>query len=489
MDERAFLPAVELAAGIRAGDMSSRDVLEGYLARIEKHNAPLNAVVTIDADRARLEADAADAAVAHGAPLGLLHGVPMTVKDQFPTAGMRTTIGMARLANFVPTHDAVPVARLRAAGAVIFGKTNMAEGGVDVQTRNPVFGTTSNPWDLARTPGGSSGGSAVALATGLTALELGGDIGGSIRNPAHYCGVFGHKSSYRIIADPRDPDAGPGFRTELDIATPGPLARSARDLDLALAVMAGPEPAEAVGWHLQLPPPRRESLTGYRIAAWLDDPDCPTEPDVLGALDAAVAAWRAAGATIDERARPGFRLADAFRHYERLLFATLVHGLPFTNVPGARFLGPLGSSFPGDSQVARMATGASMRHGEWILADEARLEYRRAWQQFFLDYDALLCPASPCVAPLHNRRFGNAIMFRRLESATGRSRPYMDQLVWAGAVGMAYLPATVAPVGLSPQGLPVGVQIVGPYLEDRTCIDLADRLTAVAGGFTRPPGY
>jgi amidase len=489
VEDVAFLPAVELVSRLEARELSSRELLEIYLARLAKHNGPLNAVVTVDADRARAAADAADTAVAKGEPVGPLHGLPMTVKDQFPTAGMRTTIGMREFAEWLPDYDALPVARLRAAGAVIFGKSNMPYAGIDVQTDNRVFGRTNNPWDVGRTPGGSSGGSAAAVAAGLTGLELGGDIGGSVRTPAHYCGVFGLKPSYRVIADPRDPRRKPGFRTELDIATPGPLARSAQDLDLAMSVLAGPDPSEAVGWHLDLPAPRHDRLADYRIAAWLDDADCPTEPDVHEVLRAAVTAWRAAGANIDEQARPAFRLVDSFRDYQRLLYATLCHGLPFASAPGARFLAPVGASFPGDSQLARFATGATLRHGDWLLANEARQDYRRAWAQFFRDYDVLLCPATPCTAPRHNRRFGNAIVLRRMPSHRTRSRPYMDQLIWAGAVGMAYLPAVVAPTGITPEGLPVGIQIVGPYLEDRTAIHVAEQLTATAGGFTRPPGY
>ncbi len=482
------MSATELVAGLQDGSISSRELLERYLQRIATYGPSLNAVVTVQSDRARAEADAADDAARRGESLGALHGLPMTVKDQFATAGMRTTFGTREQSRWIPDSDALPVARLRSAGAIIFGKTNMATAGIDVQTNNPVFGRTNNPWDLARSSGGSSGGSAVAIAAGLTGLELGGDIGGSIRTPAHYCGIYGHKPSYRVVADPPDPSRRPGFRAELDMATPGPLARSANDLELALDVIAGPEPSDAVGWRLTLPEPSKSCLTGYRIAAWLDDDDCPTEPDVLDALRGAITALRGEGVSVHEHARPNFRLGDAFRVYQQLLYATLCHGLPLAGSPFMSHLAPFAAFVPGDSQLARAARGGSSRHAQWIIANEVRQEFRNAWEEFFHNYDALLCPATPCVAIPHNDRFGDMIIFRKLDGASG-ARPYMDQLVWPGMVGMAYLPSTVAPIGCTPGGVPVGVQIVGPYLEDRTTIDIARRLEPIVGGFMAPPDF
>jgi amidase len=483
-----FASATELVGQLRSGDLSSSELLDHFLSRIKAHNPALNAVIAIDADRARAEADAADQARARGEALGLLHGLPVTVKDQFDTLGMRTTLGMRKLAKRVSDRDALSVARLRAAGAIVFAHTNMAEGGIDVQTHNPVFGTTNNPWDLSRTPGGSSGGSAAAMAAGLSGLELGGDIGGSIRTPAHYCGVYGHKPSFRLVADPPHPNSQPGFRTELDIQAPGPLARSADDLELALDVIAGPDPADSVAWHLELPEPRHTSIQGYRIAAWLDDEACPSEPEVLDVLRRAVEGLRREGVRVDEEARPGFALEDAFSDYLRLLFAAIPHGMPLASSRFGRALSPLAASAPGKTHFAQAARGAAIRHADWILANEGRQEYRRAWERFFKSYDVLLCPVTPGVAIPHDHRYGPFIIFRDMPSANGR-RPYMDQLVWVGAVGMAYLPATVAPIGRTERGLPVGVQIVGPYLEDRTPIDVARRLASIAGGFEPPPGY
>ncbi|MGH8995836.1 MAG: amidase [Acidimicrobiales bacterium] len=488
MGDLALLSATELLGQLRAGELSSRELLEHYLARVEEHNPDLNAVVTIDLAQARATADSCDAALRANGPIGPLHGLPMTVKDQFDTAGMRTTFGIRANARFVPGDDAVPVARLKAAGAVVFGKTNLPPLAADVQTYNRVFGTTNNPWDLSRTPGGSSGGSAVAMSAGLSGLELGSDLAGSIRIPAHYCGVYGHKPSFGTMSFPNGTSPHPRInRAEYDIAVPGPLARSADDLELALNVLAGPSPENSVAWRLDFPPARRASLVDYRVAAWLDDPACPTDPEVATPLRATVEVLRAAGVQVD-MVGPELNLKAAFRNFQRLLYGLLSNSLPLAR------LWPLGLPFlfvppvPGDNQLSRVLRYGAASHRDWILAHEAREEYREAWASFFERYDVLLCPVSPVAAISHNHHFGGAIIFRTMRG-TGRRRRYVDQMVWPGVVGASYLPATVAPVGMTEGGLPVGVQIVGAYLEDRTTIDFARRLAGVIGGFEPPPGY
>ncbi len=277
--DAAFASAGELAARLRQGEVSSRDLLDLFLERVEKLNPRINAVVTVDAARARAEAEGADEALARGDEVGPLHGLPMTVKDSLETEGMLTTSGAGELAGHVPAKDAVAVARLRSAGAIIFGKTNLASYASDVQTFNDLFGTTNNPWSTERSPGGSSGGAAAALAAGLTALELGSDIAGSIRNPAHYCGVFGHKPSYGLVPLRGHIPGPPGTLAEMDLGVAGPLARDADDLELALDAVAGPLPEDAA-YRLRLPPARGSSLQDYRGAAWLDDPFCPIDSEV-----------------------------------------------------------------------------------------------------------------------------------------------------------------------------------------------------------------
>src|SRR5438309_2857444 len=285
MNELAFLSAIEIAKEIRERRLSSREAVDYFLARVEALDGPINSIVTVDAHRARMEAGAADGTLARGEVRGPLHGVPMTVKDSFQTRGMRTASGAPELSALIPDEDAWPVARLREAGAIIFGKTNLPIYAGDMQTYNEVFGTTNNPYDLSRTPGGSSGGSAAALACGFTPLELGSDIGGSIRLPSHMSGVVGHKPSYGIVPAHGQIPGPPGSLTQADLAVAGPMARTVEDLELGLNILAGPDRWEYPAWRLELPSPRHDSLKEYRVAAWLDDPTCPVEPDVRSLLE------------------------------------------------------------------------------------------------------------------------------------------------------------------------------------------------------------
>lgn len=279
-----WMSATTIAQAIASDELRSVDVLEHLVERVRRLDGPVNAVVHWDLDRARADAAAADRAAAQarreGAALGPLHGVPMTVKDSFQTAGCVTTSGSPDLAHFVPDVDAWPVARLREAGAVVFAKTNLPLFADDIQTFNDVYGTTNNPHALDRTPGGSSGGSAAAVAMGFTPIELGSDIGGSIRVPAHYSGVMGHKPSYGIVPGHGQIPGMPGTLSQADLAVVGPLARTVDDLEAALDVLAGPDRWDVPAWKLELPPPRAVELADLRIAAWLDDPRCPDRRDV-----------------------------------------------------------------------------------------------------------------------------------------------------------------------------------------------------------------
>ena len=486
MTDLHFRPAVELLAAIRTRAISSRELTAHFLQRIERLNPKINAVVTLDAERALARAAAADAALANGTPWGPLHGLPMTIKDTFETAGVRTTAGASELAAHVPETDAVAVARLVAAGAIILGKTNTPLYAGDAQTYNAVFGTTNNPWDLTRTTGGSSGGAAAALTAGFTGLELGSDIGGSIRTPSHCCGTYGHKPSYGIVPGRGHVPGPPGTLSETDLGVFGPMGRSAADLALELDILAGPDSDEGTAWRLALPPPRRARLRDYRFAAWLDDPACPTDTTVRTRLEAVVSMLRKAGATVDDQARPGFALADAFRDYARLLWPIISMPMAreqFEDVQAmARQLAP-----DDDSHMARFARYATQTHREWIVANEWRARYRAQWAEFFRDYDALLCPAVPVPAFPHDH---SEPLIARTITVNGGARSYADVIIWSGAIGnFAYLPATVAPAGRTPEGLPIGIQIVGPYLEDRTPIDVATRLAELIGGFEPPPGY
>lgn len=478
MSELAYSSAIEIAKRIREREISSREALDYFLGRIEARDKPINSVVTIDADRARVEADAADAASVRGEIRGPLHGVPMTIKDSFQTAAMRTTSGAPELSAFIPKEDAWPVARLREAGAIIFGKTNLPIYAGDLQSYNEVFGTTNNPYDVSRTPGGSSGGSSAALACGFTPLELGSDIGGSIRLPSHMSGVVGHKPSYGIVPAHGQIPGPPGTLTMADLAVAGPMARSVDDLELGLDIIAGPNRWEHPAWQLKLPPPRSRTLKGYRVAAWLDDPFCRVEPEVRELLEKAANALTAAGVRVDHQARPGFTLEKVVDTFFTLLQAALAGGVDRDRLEEYALAS-------GDSSAARTKRLLAIRHREWLSYNERRLQMRKRWEEFFENWDAMLLPVTPCPAIPHDH---SEPMASRVALVGGEQRPYWDLTAWMAPAGACYLPVTVIPVGRVSNGLPVGIQIVGPYLHDRTTLDLARHLLPLVGGCPRPAG-
>lgn len=485
MTETAFQSAKDLTAALRDKQISSTELLELYLGRVEKLNPRLNAVVTLDEERARRRAREADDALARGEVWGPLHGLPMTVKDAFETAGLRTTSGAPDYADHVPETDADAVTRLRDAGAVIFGKTNMPAHGADYQTFNDVFGCTNNPWDQERTPGGSSGGSAAALAGGLTALELGSDIAGSLRIPAHFCGVYGLKTSGGVVSTRGHVPADPGTLAQLDLVVMGPMGRTADDLELGLQAVAGPPADRAVAWNLQLPPPRRQSLRGYRVAAWFDDPFSTVDSEVGDVMSTAVDALARAGADVAEVPGP-ISLEEAFTELYFPLF--MAFGSDFfpqevfdemVQIAGQDPEGEMGAVVP----IARAMT---IRHRDWKVFNERRFKAADRWREFFTSYDVLLCPASPTVAIAHD----HAEMDQRLMTVNGEQRPYgLSQLIWTSMLNPVGLPSVSAPVGQGRSGLPVGMQVVAPYLQDRTAVDVARALADLVGGFTPPPGF
>ncbi len=484
MDEVAFAPATELVAAIDRKEISSVELLDAFVARIDKHNPAINAVVALDLDRARAACRAADDELARGHRRGPLHGLPMTIKDSIETEGVVTTSGAPNLAGHVPVRDADAVARLKAAGAIVFGKTNLPIYAGDCQTYNEVYGTTNNPWNLDRTPGGSSGGSAAALAAGLTGFELGSDIGGSIRNPAHLCGVFGLKPTYGIVPGRGHIPGPPGMLSEPDVASLGPLGRSTGDLALGLDVLAAAPPDRAVAWHLELPPPRRSALADYRLTAWLDDAAAPVDAAVLDALTTALDGLRGAGAAIDEDPVP-VSLADASELFEQLVFTVTGSSIPEPLFEAACAVEatPRADDEPAPTRSAR---AVAMRHRTWARLNEARHRQRAGWAEFFGSHDAVLAPVMQTAAFPHTHE-GN--LFARTLTVNGEARPYVDTLRWCGAFGVVYLPAAVVPIGLTADGLPVGLQIVGPYLQDRTVLDIAGRVEQALGGFRSPPGY
>jgi len=474
--------ARELAAMIRRKQISSREMLDFFLDAIASRNEDLNAVVTLDEENARQAADEADQALARGDALGPLHGLPMTIKDSFETTGIRTTAGNPAWKDHLPDRDADTVAKLKRAGVVVFGKTNLPFMAADVQSYNDLFGCTKNPHDHTRTPGGSSGGAAAALAAGFTSLELGSDIGGSIRTPSHWTGIYGHKSSFGIVSNRGHLPPRPGAQSQPDLGIAGPLARSAEDLAIALDVLTGPDENNAAGWRLDLPRPRHSRLSDFRVAAWFEDPALAIDDTLRARFEATVLALRGAGVQVDEKARPAFVLKDLIHAYNRLLMPIVLADLPDEAIEG---LTGFANSFDKDdmSDAAEAARAPLISHRDWLHADELRAGWRVAFREFFSDYDVLLCPVTSVPAIPHDHSPFPA----RTIQVDGETRPYTDLFGWISMASACHLPATVAPVGPTPEGLPVGVQIIGPYLEDHTTIEFARLLGDVIGGFSPPP--
>jgi amidase len=475
----SFATTTELAAALRAGQVSSRELLDHALERIEAVDGPINAVVVLDEERARADATRADEELARGEQRGPLQGVVMTVKDVWETEGLVTTCGAPELRDHVPTADAVAVSRLRSAGAVIVGKTNTPVYAADNQTFNDVYGQTNNPWDLDRTPGGSSGGAAAAVATGMTPLELGSDIGGSIRMPAHCCGVYGLKPTWGIVPLRGHIPPPPGGLVEADVNVGGPMARSVDDLRLALDVIAGPLREEAVGWRLTLPDePEPTSLHDLRLAITLDDPDYPVSRDVRDALRGLADALTDAGAVVDE-VPPPVSIADGAETWFDLVLPQMGVALPDDVYDAFASVTPV----PGDPASMGMAR-LTARFRDRARAVQRRHEQRRAWAAWFEVHDALVAPILQVPAFPHDHV---DIPMRSIE-IDGTERPGMDLVAWAGAIGVVLLPSVVVPAGMTAAGLPVGTQIVGPYLHDRRLLRIAGLVDEVGPGFRPPPG-
>jgi len=478
-----FQPAHELARRIAEKEIGALELLEHFLARIEAHNPALNAIIWMDADRARAAARAVDAAVARGDDLGPLAGVPLTLKESFEVAGSPTTWGVPDLADNVTETTALAAGRLIDAGAVFVGKTNVPIHLADWQSYNAIYGTTHNPWNLAMTPGGSSGGSVAALAAGLTALEAGSDIGASIRNPAHYCGVFGLKPTYGLI--PPRGQAMPGIVAPADISVVGPLTRSARDLDLMLSVLAGPDLLDDYAWRLELPESPQRALSDFRVAVKLDDPNSEVDRAYQDQLQRLVDALGRAGATISDTARPAFDSSRVHEVYIQLLRAATSGRMPDSEVERWRRIAA--EIAPGDnSYVARMARGNTLSHRDWLRFNNERHAMRFAFAEFFRDWDILLTPAAASAAWPHDHE---GERHERTITVNNHQVPTTDQLFWAGYSGVVYLPSTVGPAGILANGLPVGYQAIAAHLHDRTAIRFAECIEREIGGFVPPPAY
>jgi amidase len=466
MSDIPFSSAKQLASMIRTKKIGALELLDLYLQRVECYSE-INAIIFMDVDAARKRARQADRALARGNLWGPLHGVPMTIKESFDVVGMPTTWGVPRYKENYPSSNALVVDRFLQAGAVIFGKTNVPMYLADWQTFNDIYGTTNNPWDRNRVPGGSSGGSAAALAAGLTGLEAGSDIGASIRNPAHYCGVYGHKPTYGIISPLGQ--TLPGTVGKSDISVVGPLARSAEDLALALDVMAGPDDIDGSGWKLSLPKPKKKELREFKVAIVHDDPEAEVDEEVREKLRELTIFLKKMKVKVRQDARPAIDSREAHRNYIQLLRGATSGRLTPEDVE--KNLAALKSLRADDeSYRAQMIRAQAMTHKEWLAADNLRHRMRLAWAEFFRDFDLFLCPVATTTAFEHNQK---GERWERMIPVNGKPQPSTTQMFWAGYSCNFFLPATVAPIGLSRGELPVGVQIVGPQYGDHTCIQFA----------------
>ncbi|WP_410646954.1 amidase [Amycolatopsis sp. cmx-4-54] len=476
--ESSFQTAEEIIAALRAGAVTSAELTDEAIARIEREDEVLNAICVPDFDRARAAAHGADRARARGEDRPLL-GVPVTVKESYDMAGLPTTWGMPAHRDYMPVEDAVQVARLKAAGAVVLGKTNVPLGLQDIQSFNDIYGTTVNPWEHGRTPGGSSGGSAAALASGFGALSIGSDLAGSLRTPAHFCGVYAHKPTLGLAATRgMVPPTEPALPVDLDLAVAGPMARTARDLTLLLDVMAGPDPLTLGKAHnVTLPPARHERLGEFRVLVLDDHPLIPTGSAVRAGVHRVAAALADNGVRVERHTPLLPDLTEAATLYMELLISGSVARFPIESLEQLR------ADADDQSLDAVRLRAMLFSHGDWMEADKRREVHRHGWRRLFAEFDAVLCPITPTPAFPHDHHPNP--MERRID-IDGVEYPYFDQLVWAGLATMPGLPATAIPTGLSAEGLPVGVQLIGPMFEDRTPLRLAELLEREIGGFQAP---
>lgn len=455
-----FSPGHLLADHIRTKKVSSRELVETFFTRIEHVNKHINAVIFSDIDAARASADKIDAAIAAGDKLGPLAGVPMTIKDAFEVCDMTCEVGVPAYAGRRSTRNAVVVERLTAAGAILMGKTNTPYLCADWQSYNRLHGTTNNPWNQAHTPGGSSGGSAAALATGMTPLEYGSDIGGSIRIPAHFCGLFGHKPSYGLVPTRGHvpPPHGKLFETDLNVV--GPLARNTKDLTLLLNATMGPLAPYNAAYQLALQGPRAQTAADLRIGLWLNDDFCKVSREISDGIQRAATCLADQGAQIID-ITPPFNLGD---HHE--VYAFLLNAIMSSN---AQHPNPAGHSYV-----------------EGLKMSERKAEFLTQWMALFNTIDVLFCPITPRTAPPHTQ---DADFNARKMQVDGQERAYGDQLVWPGVATLCGLPATAVPLGRAGDGLPFGMQIIAPPYEDNTSLAVAAMLEASGYEFVRPADF
>ncbi len=450
-----FGSALAAAAAIRARKISSLELTRHILKRIDAFEPQLNAYVYQLRDQALAAAKLADRAIARKKSTGVFHGVPINVKESFGVQGRPATWGIPEFKDVKSPANADAVRRLLDAGAILLGATNVPKFLMDGQSYNEIYGTSNNPWDLTRTPGGSSGGSAASLAAGLAFLSIGSDIGGSIRTPAAFCGIYGHKPTLDIVSAaghlPGGQRVNPGFSTLLAVA--GPMARSAGDLQAALRVLAGPEPPDSKAIQWTLPAPRHRRLRDFRIGYVLEDPAVPVSAETKAVLESAVRAAKKAGAAVKQGWPAGFQFQELLDTYMFLLGA-----FDFSVTPPERqqHLRPTY-----EKRTDPMARGALATFADWQRKNGKRLAYRAMWEKLFESVDVFLLPTAFTTAFPHDH---SPFDSRAIPLPQGGSQKYWDIVTYIAPATLTGCPATTAPAGLSKSGLPVGLQIVGPYL-------------------------
>jgi len=475
----------EILGALHARKISASELLDHTIARIEALDQRLNSIVVRTFELASDAAKAADAALARGDKRPLL-GIPVTLKEPFNLTGTPSTWGFSQFKDYMPAEDALVVSRLKAAGAVIIGKTNIPMGLRDFQSYNDVYGMTRNPWDPGRSPGGSSGGSAASLAAGFEPLSIGSDIGGSVRVPAHFCGVYGHKPTLGLIPlrgyslPPAPPVPGQG-----DLAVAGPMARHASDLALALDIIGGPdEMAEGIGYRLALPAPRHDALKDFRVLVIDSHPLMPTSHAVRSVIDGLAERLSRLGVKVARESAALPSLTDSAHLYMKLLNAARSPRLsPDDFAEAQRAASALAAD--DNSLRANRARGFVMSQRDWLATHAARLQLQQQWRAFFREWDVVIYPAAAVPAFPHDH--SEPLEARHLD-IDGKAYSYPDAcFIWADPASTCGLPSTAIPAGRSPEGLPIGVQVIGPYLEDRTTIAFAELVAREFGGFVPPP--
>ncbi|MCD1295579.1 amidase [Methanocella sp. CWC-04] len=486
MTDIVFRTAADLSKAILSGELSAVEVLEAHLGHIREYDPYINAIVTLDAENALRRAKEADKALARGEVWGPLHGVPMTIKDSFETAGLRTTSSNPALADHIPKKDATVVARLKAAGAVIMGKTNLPEMASGCHCDSPLFGRTNNPRDLSRTPGGSSGGSAAAVASCMTPLDIGSDISGSIRVPAHFCGVFGMKPTDHLVSFAGHVPGTPRGLLRYLISV-GPLARSVEDLELALTLIAGPD-----GRQWEVPPvtlslPLKKELKGLRLA-WTDElGGVPVTEETRSSMERLAGELARQGCQVEKLNPPGFDLAEAIRTRTEIESTAMHTGSTPLHLPRAFLRWLSGLNIRDDAFISGYLKGAGSTLGTYSKALSRRDRHIKIMETFLAGRDAWLCPVASVPAPPHPGIRNHFEEMLASIDVDGKKIPYdLGTFAYTNPFNLSGNPVVVLPMSSTSDGLPLGVQIVGRRWMDMDILSVAKEIAKITGDFLPP---